>query len=76
MGGIFHDNDQVAINGECCSPAITIYITMFNNYHDCNGDGGKAVCTVFGCDYGYRIESGIFHDNDIVAIHDGTGSTN
>lgn len=74
--GIFFDNDQVNIRSEWCSPAITIYITMFNNYHDCNGDEGKAVDDVFGCNYEHRNDAGIFHDNDIIARHNLTGSTN
>lgn len=74
--GIFHDNDQVAINGECCSLAITIDTITFINYHDCNGDNGEAVYNVFGCDNRYRSEAGIFYDNDIVTRHVQTGSTN
>lgn len=72
--GIFHDNDQVYINGECCSLAITIDTITFINYHDCNGDVGAIYDPVFGCVSRYRNEAGIFHDNDIIATHVQTGS--
>lgn len=72
--GIFFDNDQVNIHSEWCSPAITIDITMFNNYHDCNGDVGNIYQPVFGCPLRDRDICGLFYDNDLVSVHNECGS--
>lgn len=45
-------------------------------YHHNDGDGGRAVDVVYGSVSRYVSWSGIFYDEDMVAIYDETGSTN
>lgn len=39
-------------------------MTEYFNYHDCSGDGGNSYWPVYGCTWGGKHESGIYHDND------------
>ena len=73
--GIFFDNDQVSINSEWCSSALTIVTIAFAYYHNNDGDGGKAVNEVYGGVYRAEYWTGIFYDEDMVAIYGETGST-
>ena len=46
------------------------------NYHNNDGDGGRAVDVVYGSAPRSVHWSGIFYDEDMVAIYDETGSPN
>lgn len=60
--GIFHDNDQVYINNECCSPALTTDMIPFIYYHAIVASSGTV--PIFGvCSYDYvndYTNAGIF----------------
>lgn len=58
----------------CCSPALTIVAISFTYYHHNDGDGGRAVDEVYGGVYRNAYWSGIFYDEDMVAIYDEVGS--
>ena len=73
---IFFDNDQVSINSECCSPALTIVAIAFTYYHHNDGDGGRAVDVVYGGVYRHDYWVGIFYDEDMQPKYAGTGSPN